>query len=158
MNLVIRNAVENDYESLVPLFSQVHDLHVSLRPDLYNAHSNPVGQELFEQQLNDDTHHIFVATIDDDIVGVIVTKVEEIAENSFVKARKVLMINSLAVEEGHRKKGIGRKLTEYAFDLGRSLSVDGIELGVSEANTDAIEFYESLGMKMKSRKMEILFD
>ncbi|WP_257345746.1 GNAT family N-acetyltransferase [Pseudalkalibacillus decolorationis] len=158
MDISIRNAERNDYESLLPLFRQVHNFHVSARPDLYIDNSNPVEQEFFERQLNDGKQHIFVATIGKDIVGVIVTKEEETTENSFVKARKVLVINSLSVTETHRKKGIGKKLTKYVFDFGRRLTVDSIELGVSEKNTSAIEFYRSIGMATKSRKMEIIFN
>lgn len=34
--------------------------------------------------------------------------------------------------------------------------MDSIELGVSEKNTSAIGFYESIGMTTKSRKMEFI--
>ncbi|PKR85595.1 GNAT family N-acetyltransferase [Heyndrickxia camelliae] len=158
MDIFIRNAKQSDYESLLPLFRQVHEYHVFIRPDLYKENSTPVEQEFFESQLIDDKQHIFVATLGHDIVGVVVTKEEEVTENSFVKARKVLYIKSLCVIETHRKKGIGKKLTKYVFDFGRSLKVDSIELGVSEENTSAIEFYRSLGMTTKSRKMEIILN
>ncbi|MFC7321040.1 GNAT family N-acetyltransferase [Halobacillus campisalis] len=158
MDLSIRTAEKNDYESLLPLFKQVHELHVAERPDLYKENSTPVEQEFFESQLIDNQQHIFVAVIGNDIVGVIVTKEEETPENSFVKARKVLFINSLCVDETHRKKGVGKKLTTYVFDFGRSLRVDSIELGVFEKNKSAIEFYKSMGMTTKSRKMEIKYN
>ncbi|MGM7680573.1 GNAT family N-acetyltransferase [Cytobacillus sp. Hm23] len=108
--------------------------------------------------MNNGKQHIFVATVGKDIVGVIVTKEEETAENSFVRARKVLYINSFSVAETHRKKGIGKKLTKHVFVFGKSLTVDSIELGVSEKNTSAIEFYRSIGMTTKSRKMELKFN
>ncbi|ARI77847.1 GNAT family N-acetyltransferase [Halobacillus mangrovi] len=158
MDISIRTAEQNDYESLLPLFRQVHEFHVFERPDLYKENSTPVEQEFFESQLIDSKQHIFVATLGNDIVGVIVTKEEETIENSFLKLRKVLFINSLCVAETYRKKGIGKKLTRYVFDFGRNLRVDSIELGVSEKNTSAIEFYRSLGMTTKSRKMEIKFN
>jgi ribosomal protein S18 acetylase RimI-like enzyme len=158
MDISIRNANQGDYESLIPLFREVHELHVCKRPDLYKENSTPVGQELFESQLVDVKQHIFVANIGNEIVGFVVMKEEEIAENSFVKARKVLLINSLCVAETQRKKGIGKRLLQEAFDFGRTLKVDSIELGVSESNSYAIEFYESNGMKTKSRKMEIILD
>lgn len=156
MEIFIRNASQNDYESLLPLFKQVHELHVCKRPDLYKENATPVGKEFYESQLVDVKQHIFVATIGIEIVGIVVMKEEEITENSFVKARKVLFINSLCVAETQRKKGIGKRLMHYVFDFGRSLKVDSIELGVSEENPSAIEFYESTGMTTKSRKMEII--
>ncbi|UOQ45778.1 GNAT family N-acetyltransferase [Halobacillus salinarum] len=158
MDISIQKAEQNDYDLLLPLFRQVHAFHVFARPDLYKENSTPVEREFFESQLIDVSQHIFVAAIVDDLVGVIVTKEEEITENSFVKARKVLVINSLCIAESHRNKGVGNKLTNYVFDFGRSLKVDSIELGVSEKNTSAIKFYRSLGMTTKSRKMEFKFN
>ncbi|MCA0972180.1 GNAT family N-acetyltransferase [Halobacillus litoralis] len=155
MKIHIRSAEKKDYEELLPLFRQVHEFHVSVRPDLYKENPIPVEQEFFENQLKDSRQHIFVAVVDRELAGVIVTKEEEVAENSFVKARKILLINSLCVAETHRSRGIGRKLTQYVFDKARGLEVDSVELGVSEKNTSAISFYESLGMTTKSRKMEI---
>ncbi|MGP4075832.1 GNAT family N-acetyltransferase [Halobacillus sp. K22] len=155
MEIIIRKAKKSDYDPLLPLFKQIHELHVSIRPDVYKENSTPVEPELFESQLNDDQQHIFVAEKGQDLVGVIVTEEEEITENSFVKARKVLVIHSLCVAENYRKQGIGQKLTEYVFDFGRHLSVDSIELGVTEKNSSAIEFYKSIGMTTKSRKMEL---
>lgn len=36
MDISIKNAHQDDYESLLPLFRQIHDLHVVFeRPDLY---------------------------------------------------------------------------------------------------------------------------
>ncbi|MCK0473692.1 GNAT family N-acetyltransferase [Halalkalibacter sp. APA_J-10(15)] len=156
MDIFIRKAKQSDYESLLPLFRQVHEFHVFVRPDLYKVNSTPVAQEFFESQLINDKQHIFVATVGNRIVGVIVMKEEETAENSFVKARKVLVINSFCVDETHRNKGIGKKLIKYAFEFGRSLRVDSVELGVSEENTSAVEFYRSIGMTTKSRRMEII--
>lgn len=158
MDISIRIAEQNDYDFLLPLFRQIHELHVFIRPDLYKENSTPVEQAFFESQLIDDKQHIFVATIGNDIVGVIVTKEEETTENTFVKARKVLFIKSLCVAETHRKKGIGKKLTKYVYDFGRSLRVDSIELGVSEENTSAIAFYRSIGLTTKARKMEIILN
>jgi diamine N-acetyltransferase len=156
MNISIRNAKRSDYVSLLPLFYQVHELHVCERPDLYLENTIPVNEDLFYNQLIDAKQHIVVATIGLDIVGVVVLKEEEVAENSFVKARKVLLINSLCVANTHRNMGIGKNLMQHVFDFGRSLKVDSIELGVLEKNTLALQFYESIGMTTKSRKMEFI--
>lgn len=66
-------------------------------------------QEFFENQLNDDKQHIFVATTGNELIGVVVTKEEEVTEKSFFKTRKVFYVKSLCVVETHRKKGIGKK-------------------------------------------------
>ena len=158
MDISIRRANQNDYDNLLPLFRQVHAFHVFVRPDLYKENATPVERKLFESQLVDGRQHIFVAAEGHEIVGVAVTKEEEITENTFVLARKVLVIDSFVVAEKHRKKGIGKILANYVIDFGKGLKVDGIELGVSEKNSAAIEFYESIGMTTKSRRMEFLLN
>ncbi|PCN42060.1 GNAT family N-acetyltransferase [Brevibacillus laterosporus] len=155
MDISIRDAHQDDYESLLLLFRQVHDLHVFERPDLYKENPTPVGKEFFESQLIDVKQHIFVATIGLEIIGVVVTKEEDITENSFVNARKILFVNSLCVSKTYRNKGVGKRLMQYVIDFGGSLKVNSIELGVSENNASAILFYESIGMTTKSRKMEL---
>ncbi|PGM56934.1 GNAT family N-acetyltransferase [Bacillus sp. AFS053548] len=154
MEISIRNANQKDYEKLLPLFRQVHDLHVFERPDLYKENSTPVEEKEFNNQLKDDKQHILVATLGTAIVGVAVLKKEEILENSFVNARKILLVNSLCVDDASRKKGIGRKLMQSILDFAKEMNVDSIELGVSESNQNAIHFYESIGMATKNRKME----
>ncbi|MEE6449880.1 GNAT family N-acetyltransferase [Gottfriedia acidiceleris] len=155
MEISIRNANQKDYQSLLPLFRQVHNLHVFERPDLYKENATPVDEEEFNNQLKDEKQCTLVATIATEIVGMAVLKEEEILENSFVNARKILLVNSLCVDDASRKKGIGRKLMQSVLDFAKELNVDSIELGVSESNQNAIHFYESIGMATKNRKMEL---
>lgn len=79
---------------------------------------------------------------------------EEVTANSFVKARDILVIDSLCVAEDIRNQGVGRVMMEFVLEFGRKLNVDSIELGVSESNRSTIRFYESIGFNTKSRKME----
>jgi hypothetical protein len=106
MDISIRKANKGDYESSLSLFRQVHELHVCERPDLYRKNSTPISEEFFESQLNDIKQHIFVATIGNEIVGVVGMKEEEIIENSFVKGiiYKQFMRCSSTEKEGDRKK------------------------------------------------------
>ena len=155
MDIAIRNANQADYESLVPLFRQVHALHVHMRPDLYRENQTPVWKELFEGQLHDAKQHIFVAAIGSEIAGVVVAREEEITENPFVKTRKLLLVDSLCVSKAQRRMGIGKMLMQFVIGFGKSIKADGIELTVLEENSSAISFYESIGMTTKNRKMEI---
>lgn len=150
----IREARIEDYESLLPLFRQVHDLHVFERPDVYNQNPSPVERDFYLNQIVDSKQHIFVAYRGIDIYAVVVVKEEDVTANSFVKARKILFVNSLCVAEEQRGNGIGTLMMEFVLDLGRKLDVDSIELGVSESNQSAIQFYDSIGLKTKSRRME----
>ena len=80
---------------------------------------------------------------------------EEVVANSFLQNRSILFINSLCVKEKQRGTGVGKMMMEFVFEYGKKLNVDSIELGVLENNKSAIQFYESIGLKTKSRKMEL---
>ena len=154
MKLKIREARIEDYDSLLPLFRQVHELHVFERPDIYNENPSPVERDFYLNQITDSKQHLFVAYRGIDIYAVVVMREEEVTANSFVKARKILFVNSLCVAEEQRGNGIGKLMMGFVLDYGRKLNVDSIELGVSESNRAAIQFYESIGLKTKSRRME----
>ena len=154
MKLKIREARIEDYDSLLPLFRQVHELHVIERPDIYNDNPIPVERDFYLNQIADSMQHIFVAYRGIDIYAVVVMREEEVTANSFVKARKILFVNSLCVAEEQRGNGIGKLMMGFVLDYGRKLNVESIELGVSESNRYAIQFYESIGLKTKSRRME----
>jgi len=154
MKLKIREARTDDYDSLLPLFRQVHDLHVFERPDIYNENPSPVERDFYLNQITDSKQHLFVAYIGINIYAVVVMKEEEVAANSFVKDRKILFVNSLCVAEEQRGNGIGKMMMGFVLDYGKKLNVDSIELGVLESNRSAIRFYESIGLKTKSRRME----
>ncbi len=149
----IREARIEDYESLLPLFRQVHELHVFERPDVYKENPSPVERDFYLNQIVDSKQHIFVAYRGVDIYAVVVRE-EEVTANSFVKARKILYVNSLCVAEEQRGNGLGKLMMEFVLDYGRKLNVDSIELGVSESNQSAVQFYNSIGLKTKSRRME----
>ncbi|PRO66423.1 GNAT family N-acetyltransferase [Alkalicoccus urumqiensis] len=154
MKPVIRTADIRDYEALLPLFREVHDVHVRLRPDIYRDTPAPVEKAAFERQIRSGEEYIWVAEADGGIAGFLAAEKGKVEENTFVHAKTFLMIHSLGVASAYRKQGIGRLLMEHAREAARKLDVDCLELGVSDANREAVAFYESLGLTTKSRKME----
>jgi len=158
MEVKIREARKEDYDSLLPLFQQVHDLHVTERSDIYIENSTPVEYDFYLSQLSDSKQAIFVAYGGKDIYAVVALKQEEVVANSFLRNRRILFINSLCVVENQRGTGIGKKMMEFICEYGKKLNVDSIELGVLENNKSAIRFYESIGLRTKSRKMEFILD
>ncbi|SNX52884.1 GNAT family N-acetyltransferase [Thermoanaerobacterium sp. RBIITD] len=69
--------------------------------------------------------------------------------------RKFVYIDDLCVSSTHRRKGVGRKLFRHIVDYVKKSAYDTLELTVWEFNSDAIKFYESLGMTTKNRRMEL---
>ncbi|MEX2105038.1 MAG: GNAT family N-acetyltransferase, partial [Bacilli bacterium] len=74
------------------------------------------------------------------------------------RQRKYIFVDDFCVEENHRGQGIGRALFQFLIEYAKEISATHIELGVAEFNTGALLFYESLGMKTRSRKMEYIIE
>ena len=69
---------------------------------------------------------------------------------------EVLFVDSMAVEEGYRGRGIGRELFDALLQLCRERGYDGLELQVNARNQAARAMYEKCGFTEKSVNMEFL--
>ena len=99
---------------------------------------------------------IYVAKIDEKIVGYIIIDIIE-KNNSFMRYRKLLDVDTLCIDKNYRGKGIGTKMLEFAKTLGLKNDCTDIYLTVNPENKNAIKVYENFGMKVKgiSYMMEI---
>ena len=70
--------------------------------------------------------------------------------------RKVLFIDSMAVDENHRGQGIGHQLFDYVRTIYKEEHYDGLELHVNAKNAAAMEMYKKYGFTEKSINMELL--
>ena len=149
----IRTARPDDFQALIPLFQQIHDQHVALRPDHYRPYEMPVPEDLFLSQLENPDYALLVAE-QDGLAGVIVLKEDIVEGSGFVFDTHYLRVISLVVADTHQKQGVGRRLMQAAYAHAETIGCDKIELGVDDANQEAIAFYETLGMAVRSRRME----
>ena len=60
MQIQIRAAMAQDYEAAVKILSQVQDMHVEWRPDIYRHTSHLMAMEEFQQAAED---HTFLSLI-----------------------------------------------------------------------------------------------
>lgn len=149
----IRLALETDYESVVKIMSQVQDMHVQWRPDIYEYNEKLFTEEIFKSIVNSGT--FFVAEIKNSVVGVLEITFRHIESPAHV-TRDVIFINTMAIDEGHRGKGIGHKMFEFLKDMKTEKNMDGIELQVNARNNAAYEMYKKYGFTEKSINMELL--
>ncbi|MHA7966745.1 GNAT family N-acetyltransferase [Paenibacillus sp. CAU 1782] len=156
MTHLIRFAKVDDYEGVAKLVAQLHQLHVLARPDIYSSFDNPMGSGYFRKLLKEEQSAVIVAEdrAGNVIQAYVVIRIVEAASRPIFKPRKYIFIDDFCVEENQRGTGIGTKLFEFLTGYAKEISATNIELGVDEFNSGAIEFYESLGMKTRSRRME----
>lgn len=106
----------------------------------------------FESLLNEFPEGFIVAELNNEIVGYIMCKIEFGFSNfkrlGFVKKGHVV---SIAVNEEHRGKKLGRSLMEEAISAMILKNCDEVYLEVRVSNTPAIKLYESLSFVIKGR-------
>lgn len=149
----IRKMEINDYKQVHILIEQVHNLHLKQRPDIYRD-EDPISYEEFMQFVKDPNYICYVAEKDKRIIGEIIAVKKEIKEEKVFKHRMILFIDDICVDVEHKRQGIGKKLYEKMLLYAKENNIDSIELVVWSFNTDAIRFYEELGMTPKNIRYE----
>jgi len=91
----------------------------------------------------------------ENVVGCLWCVISRQRDNSMKADRDWLVIDDLCVDARCRRKGIGRKLVDFAVRFARREGLPRIELNVYEDNLGAVKFYERYGFKIQKRVMEL---
>ncbi len=65
-------------------------------------------------------------------------------------SKRMYLIANVAVQQDHRRRGVGRQLTQAAIHQARQRHADGIWLHVRDDNPGAIRLYENLGFQERA--------
>ena len=98
-----------------------------------------------EEDVERDAKGVFVAVVNDNVVGYITTWNDADAGLGFIP--------NLAVDAGQRGKGIGRRLIEHALDHFRSLGLTHARIETLEQNSIGQQLYPSLGFREVARQV-----
>jgi ribosomal protein S18 acetylase RimI-like enzyme len=142
-----------DYNSVHEIITQVHNLHLENRSDIFN-NQDPFNKGYFESLSNDKNSILLVAENSNEITGICIATVNEIVNKPAHKDRKYICVEDICVDEKHRKNGIGKRLYQAIVEKAKEQKAEGIELTVYGFNKNAVSFYEGLGMNIKNIKYE----
>ncbi len=139
----IERAKEKDLKELVNVYLEGYrglEEYSYTHPDDVRAYMNWLWRR--------DSEGIFVAKIDDRIVGFVAGD-----SNWFSKRehRKVGAIHEIVVLPEYRRMGIGHALMERVLDYFRQRGLHVAELWVGDENYRAIEFYRKLGFRERGQ-------
>lgn len=149
----IRNARPDDYETVEAIMRQVQQLHVGFRPDIYKYSETVLPPEVYAQAVADGT--FFVAEYGGRAAGILFIIYRHI-ESANQVTRDVIFVDSMAVDEDFRGRGIGHAFFDFLRELKRQKGCDGIELQVNAKNKAARKMYADYGFTDKSVNMELL--
>lgn len=153
MVINIRNSRLEEYKTAEAIMMQVQQMHIDWRPDIYKYSETVLSIETYKQAVQDGT--FFVAEYEGNVAGILFIIFRHI-ENPNQVTRDIIFIDSIAVDEKYRGKGIGHAFLDFLIDLRNQKGHDGIELQVNAKNKAACQFYSDYGFTSKSINMEIL--
>lgn len=111
-----------------------------------NINEKCVVKSLYENFFNEDDVALYVANLNDNIIGYIYGYVQN---NGDAKKNIVTVLDALYVLEDFRKKGVGAKLVDSFIKWSLDKNAKYIELKVCDQNKDAIELYSKFNFIQK---------
>ncbi len=136
-----------DLKPIDKIAIQAHECHVKWRPDIFEHTDSIINEEELAKMI--ENKEIFVAKLDEKIVGYILLSSREGKKNGY-KFRKELDIDAMGVDEAYRNQGIGFGLLEYVKKYAEENNYTDLRLTVNEENENAKHLYEKVGFKVKN--------
>ena len=130
---------------------QVHELHVSWRPDIYRMPEELYPEERYLDCIRQ--RQLYVAKLNGIVAGFVLIKMRQYDSPGHV-ARKVLVVDEICVEQTLRGHGIGTRMMEEVHALARAFGCTDMQLGVYPQNDDAVGFYQKCGFTIRSIDMQ----
>lgn len=157
MKFCIREAVSEDREKIRLLQKQIADIHREGRPDLFKEEVRYFDENSFNWRINEPSHFIFIAESENgEVIGYVFAWIRYIRDHSSYIDRNEFYIDDICVKSEYQRNGIGTKLMEACIEAGRQNGCYSMELGVFSFNKEAIALYESIGMKERIKRMELI--
>jgi len=156
MELSVRKATADDYNSLCELFDEIDALHRQNLPHIFQKPNGVAREkEYYLGLIADENVALLVAEADTNLVGFVHAIVRDSPVLPIFVPRRYAIVDGIVVKSGYQNLGIGRILMDKMQEWAIAKGATSIELHVYEFNKTAISFYEGLGYQAFSRKMSM---
>ena len=153
----IRRASKKDIPKILHLLTQVCNVHHEGRPDIFRQDSQKYNAQELALLMEDDSRPIFVyVDKEDNVLGYGFCVIIEYSGNNVILDRRELYIDDLCVDEEARGRGVGGAIFEYLKTYAKEIGCYHVTLNVWACNPSAMAFYESKGMTMLKKEMEVI--
>jgi len=144
-------ALTSDRDAINEIAGQVHAMHVSWRPDIYEMAEELFPAERIQEAIKERT--LYVAKIDGQVVGYTSVKIRPFVFPGVVK-RKIMLIDEFAVHESCRGHGIGTEMMADIHALAKAFGCTDLQLNVNAHNDPAVGFYQKCGFMIQNISMQ----
>lgn len=148
---MLQLAIPADREAVNEVAKQIHDMHVSWRPDIYESLEEPYTEERFAEAIH--ARQIYVAKLADAVAGYVVLK-RCTYDWPGVVERTVMLVDEFGVNEFCRGHGIGKAMMEDIHALAKAFGCTDLQLKVYPQNDDAVGFYQKCGFQIQNIGMQ----
>jgi ribosomal protein S18 acetylase RimI-like enzyme len=158
MKVSIRPASMSDFDAVGRIFAQENRFHAELVPEIVQVLDPIMTEAWFARLLAKLKHVLLLGVKDDEVVGLVWLSERSNPDDPIYRSRRYVYVEELAVTEGYRGQGIGRRLMQVAEEWARERGVREIELDVWEKNQNAIAFYDRLNYRPVRRRLQLNLD
>lgn len=144
-------ARSEDREVINSLAREVHAMHVSWRPDIYEMPEELYPEERFRAAIG--KRELYAARIGGVTVGYVLLRICSSASTGLVK-RKVMLVDEICVEKACRNRGVGKEMMADVRVLAKTFGCTDMQLGVYPQNDEAVSFYQKCGFAIQNISMQ----
>lgn len=144
-------AAAADREAVNAIARQIHDMHVSWRPDIYEPLEEHYTQDRFDESVRN--RQLYVAKLAGEVVGFAALNQCTYDWPGVVK-RRVMIVDEFGVHEFCRGHGIGTAMMEDIHALAKAFGCTDLQLRVYPRNDEAIGFYQHCGFQIQNIGMQ----
>ena len=145
----IRPARAADAEALEAMWLAMSRQHAGYDPERWNW-AEDIGEKwrahFLEIVDKPETVCLVAAVGDSRLIGYVMAAITEPAPVWATRRRG--QVYDLFVADEHRRRGVGKKLMQAAFDELKARGAEDVILRVSKDNLPAVKHYESVGMRI----------
>jgi diamine N-acetyltransferase len=154
MEISVRAATAEDYNSLCELFDEGDALHRDNLPHIFQKPGGAAREpDYYLGLVADENVALLVAEVDEKLVGFVHAILRDTPAFPIFIPRCYAIVEGIVVKSGFQNHGIGKILMDKMQEWATAKGATSIELNVYEFNETAISFYERLGYQSFSRKM-----
>ena len=140
-----------DRTAINAMARQVHAMHISWRPDIYEMPQELYPEERFTDAVK--SKSLYVAKIDGSVVGYVAVKIRDYDWPGVVR-RKVMFVDEICVENSCRRHGIGTEMMTEVRALAKAFGCTDLQLSVYPQNEEALAFYRKCGFVLQNVSMQ----
>lgn len=148
MNIEFNQVYKRDEEDfkLIAGWDNDKEIRYFIRPNFSEGEiENITPEEIIEAFEDNENKKIFMIACDNKKVGYI--NIDTDFNYLYKKEKKSAWIGICIGDKEYRGRGISKIAMNYLEELGKSLGINRIELGVFEYNERAIDLYKKVGYK-----------